>query len=98
MGSVSVKLNAAGIRELCLSSEMKTALKGQADKLAANANTDAYSRVEHLHIRGNTFERAPYDAQVKGGRGTAVAFAGTSTYVGAMNEAKNKSLMNQLHG
>ena len=98
MADLRIRLNKAGIRELCLSPEMKSALEEQAKKLADNANADARENVGHLHIAGNEFRREPYGVKVRGGRGTAVAFANTQTYVAAMNEARNKSLMKQLHG
>lgn len=98
MADLRIRLNRAGIRELCLSSEMRSALEEQAKKLADNANADARANVGHLHIAGNEFRREPYGVKVRGGRGTAVAFANTQTYVAAMNEARNKSLMKQLHG
>lgn len=98
MASITVKIDSAGLRVLCNSDEMKAALQEQADRLVGNANADAYSHVETLHIRGNRFEKPPYATNVKGGEGTAVAFANTATQVGAINEAKYKSLMRQLHG
>lgn len=98
MADVRIKLNAAGIRELCLSDEMERALKGQAAKLATKANADAYTNVAHLHLKAGRFLKVPYSVNSRKGRGTAVAFANTATTAAAYNEARNKSLMKQLHG
>ena len=97
MADVSVKVDAAGLRELCLSSEMRAALGEAGGRIRDAANSHARAHESELRIRGGRFEKDPYDANVKGGRRTAVCFVGCATYVGALNEARNKSLMRQLH-
>lgn len=97
MADVSVKVDIEGLRELCLSDEMRSALGEAGGRLRDAANSHAYAHVSGLHLRGGRFEEQPYDANVKGGRRTAVCFVGCATVVGELNEAKNKSLMRQLH-
>ena len=94
---VRVKIDIAGLRELCLSDEMRAAVGEVAEGLADAANAHAYAHASGLHIRGGRFETPPYDVNVRNGRRTAVGFAGCATYVGELNEAQNKSLMRQLH-
>lgn len=98
MARVSVGIDIAGLRQLCLSDAMHQAVLDQAEKLADAANEHAYAHQEEMSIRGHKFENPPYKAVAKGGRRTAIGFASTATYVGYLNEAVNKSLMSQLHG
>lgn len=97
MADVKVKLNSAGIRELCLSDAMERTLKAQAAKLVTKANADAYANVAHLHLVAGRFLKVPYTVKSRKGKGTAVAFANTANTAAAYNEARNKSLMKQLH-
>lgn len=97
MADVSFELDAAGLSELCRSGPMQAALREEAEALARAANGDAYAHEGSLHIRGGRFEVDPYGASVDVLDRTAVGVAYTRTAVGALNEARHKSLSRQNH-
>ena len=101
MAKVSVHIDWRGIQEIAKSDAMQSALREEAERIKVRANADAYSHVGRspgqLHIRGNTFEVAPYGADVDVLDRTAVGVVFTRTPVGALNEARFKSLASQNH-
>lgn len=101
MASVRFQLDTAGLREICKSDGMQSVLREAAEGLCAGANADAYTHAGRapgqLHVRGGTFETAPYGAGVDVLDRTAVGVVYTRTPVGAMNEARFKSLSRQNH-
>lgn len=101
MANVRFVLDIAGLQEICKSDGMQSVLRDAADGLCAGANADAYTHVGRapgqLHIRGGTFETAPYGSGVDVLDRTAVGVVYTRTPVGAMNEARFKSLSRQNH-
>ena len=94
MADVVFEFDRAGIREICKSAGMRSALLGEAESLASAANADALPPKE-LHV--TAFEAPLYAAAVDELSGTCVGVAYTNSPVGGYNEAKRKSLSKQNH-
>lgn len=97
MADVTFVPDAAGIREIARSEGMQAALREEAGRICAAANSDARTHEGGLHIRGGRFEVGPYGSSVDVLDNAAVGVVFTRTAVARMNEAKNKSLASQNH-
>lgn len=91
----SVKLNPAGIEEVCKGAPMRAALLDAAQRLADGANARAAGHEKALHI--SEFRKPPYAAHVDVLAHTAVGAAHTNGKMGRLDQAKFKSLSAQAH-
>lgn len=90
-----VKLNPAGIEEVCKGAPMQAALLEVAQRLADGANARAAGHERALHI--SEFKKPPYAAHVDVLTHTAVGAAHTNGKMGQLDQAKFKSLSAQAH-
>lgn len=91
----SVRLNPAGIEEVCKGATMQAALLEAAQRLADGANSRAAGHEGALHI--SEFKKPPYAAHVDVLAHTAVGAAHTNGKMGQLDQAKFKSLSAQVH-
>ena len=91
----SVRLNHAGIEEICKGATMQAALLEAAQRLADGANSRAAGHKGALHI--SEFKKPPYAAHVDVLAHTAVGAAHTNGKMGQLDQAKFKSLSAQVH-
>ena len=95
MADVEFVPDSAGFVELCTSGEMQSALREEADSMAAAANLAAHPHAKALHI--TKFDVDPYGSAVDVLDRTAVGVVYTKTKMGRLDERKFKTLSSQNH-
>ena len=97
MARFEYEMDKAGVMEICKSPAMQAELVRLSYDIAAKANRRARADQKDVvlngrHLRGGKFERDPYEAAVKVGRGTAFAAVNPTTEVATLYELETGTL------